>query len=943
MLCSIKMSIKFFHKILLWLVALGASPVIIYAYTVKGSVVDSSSEPLIQASVRLLSAKDSTVVKGVVTGSDGRYIINNVKNGRYIVEASYVGFNPSFQNVAVADRNVTVPALTLSESSIMLKETTVVGIRTPITVKEDTVEYNAGSYKTAPNAMVEDLLKRLPGVEVDSQGKITANGQEVTKILIDGKEFFSDDPTVASRNLPVDMVDKLQVVNRKSDLARLTGVDDGEDETVINLTVKKGMQNGWFGNAEAGYGTDDRYKGSFNVNRFWNGNQITFIGNANNVNDLGFTDGTASRFRRFGGSTGVTTSQAFGVNFNVGKGEVFRVGGDVMYSHSDRDTRQQSDRQYLFSDSTSYYNSGKTARDRGNNVRGDFRIQWKPDSMNTLDFRPNFSFNHNNSESLDSAITHAGNASRSEVTRSLNRSSSSGNSFEFGGRLIFNHNFRSRPGRALSLFINYRFSNVREKSETYSYNKFYLLSDSVDLYDQYANNHTWSNTVSARISWTEPLGDVRKGNFLTFAYRFQYRWNNADKLTYDHPVSFPDGWDGLPVISPELIYSQDLSNSFRNDYMNQDIRAGFKHVSRTGSIDVGMSLVPQMSRSKDLIDNARDIPTRWVWNFAPYLRYRYKMDKSRSMNLDYTGRSSQPTIAQLQPVADVSDPLRIVIGNPDLDPSFTHNVRLRFQDFNQDKQRSIMAMVFGSLTQNSIISHTTFDSSTGGQVTTYENVNGVWNLHGMTMFSMPLPRNKAFTINNHLRLSYSRTVGYNNDERNASGTFGFGESFGFAWRPDDAELEIRPSYRLQTTSNSVQTTANRTVHTYGGTFNGTYYTPFGLVLNTDLNFSATSGYADGFDTRQWMWNASISYQFLRGRNASISLKVYDLLRQQTNVSRSVTANYIEDSITNSLGRYFMVTFAYKFTTFGAGEHPANLNEGRFRDRPGGMRPPGGHF
>lgn len=914
-------------------------PLALSAYTISGRVTDKESEPMIQASVRLLSGRDSTVVKGVITDADGNFIFQNVKRGRYKVETSYVGYNTEITPVRVADADVKLPAIVLSESSIALKETTVVGIKTPITVKEDTVEFNAGTYKTAPNAVVEDLLKRLPGVEVDAQGKITANGKEVTKILVDGKEFFSDDPTVASRNLPVNMVDKLQVVDRKSDLARLTGVDDGEDETVINLTVKKGMQNGWFGNAEAGYGTDDRYKATFNVNRFWNGNQITLLGNANNVNDLGFTDGGASRFRRMGGATGVNTSQAFGVNFNVGRGEILRVGGDVMYSHSDRDTRTRSDRQYLFADSTSYYNSGKAARDRGNNVRGDFRMLWKPDSLNTLEFRPNFSYNHNDSESLDSAMTTAGDPSRSPVTRSLNRNSSAGNSFEFGGRLIYSHNFKSRPGRSFSLFADYRFSNVRERANTYSLNKFYLLNDSVDLYDQYADNHTWSNTVQARATWTEPLGDAKRGNFLTFSYRIQYRWNNADKLTYDHPVSFPDGWEGDPLIDYDtLIFSEDLSNSFRNDYMNQNIRLGYKHVSRTGSIDVGASLVPQMSRSEDLINAARNIPTRWVWNYAPYLRYRYKMGKSRSFNFDYRGRSSQPTMAQLQPVADKSDPLHIVIGNPELDPSFTHNIRLRFQDFNAEQQRSIMAMAFANVTQNSIISRTAFDPQTGGQVTTYENVNGVWNVSAMTMISMPL-RNKAFTFNNHLALSYSRTVGYNNDVRNASGTFGLMEFFSFAWRPTDIELELRPTYRLQTTSNTAQTSADRTVHTYGGSFNATYYTPVGIVLNSELVYNATSGYSDGYDVNQWLWNASISYQFLRGRNATISLKAYDLLRQQTNVNRTVTANYIEDQITNSLGRYFMITFAYKFTTFAAGEQPRDRNEDyRYRGRPG--PPPG---
>ena len=222
------------------------------AVDITGKIIDESGEPLIQASVRLLTPKDSTQVKSSVTDINGRYTLSAVSKGNYILEASYVGYNPDCQNVTVADANLRIKPITLRESSIMLQETTVIGIKTPIKVMQDTVEYNADSYKTAPNAVVEDLLKRLPGVDVDSEGKITANGKEVTKILVDGKEFFSDDPKVASKQLPVDMVEKLQVVDRKSDLARITGVDDGEEETVINLTVKKDMKNGWFGNVEAG-------------------------------------------------------------------------------------------------------------------------------------------------------------------------------------------------------------------------------------------------------------------------------------------------------------------------------------------------------------------------------------------------------------------------------------------------------------------------------------------------------------------------------------------------------------------------------------------------------------------------------------------------------------------------------------------------------------------
>lgn len=908
------------------------------AAVLRGSIVDSATgEGLIQASLRVLSAKDSALVKASVTNAQGRFSME-LKPGKYIVEASYVGYATQTSPLTMGESARTLKPFKLSESAIALKEATVTGIRTPMKVMEDTVEFSAESYKTQPNAVVEDLLKRLPGVEVGSDGKITANGQSVSKILVDGKEFFSDDPTVASRNLPVDMVDKLQVVDRKSDLARITGVDDGEEETVINLTVKKGMNNGWFGNAEAGYGTDDRYKANFIVNRFWNGNQITLLGNFNNVNELGFNDGMSGRFRRFGGDNGITTSQALGLNFNIGNKEIFRVGGNLMYNHTDRDTQTSSARTYIFPDSSSYYDTEKNSRDKGHTFRADFRVQWNPDSMNTFEFRPNFSYSKNDSWSYSEALTR--NGLLANVTQSKNEQASRGTSYEFSGRLIYNHKFRSRPGRAFSVFANYSLSDTREKTDNYSWNKFFLLGDSIDIMDQWSDNHTWNNNLSARVSWTEPLGNVKNGNFLTFAYRFQYRWNNADKQTFDHPVLWPEGFDGAPIIGEELEFNSELSNQFRNDYMSQDIRAGFKHVSKTGSIDVGLSLIPQMSKSINLLHDEKSIPARHVFNFAPYLRYRYKMGKSRSMNVDYMGRSSQPSMTQLQPVADVSDPLRVVIGNPDLKPSFSHNVRFRFQDFNADAQRSIMAMIDGTLNQNSIVSKTTYNDQTGGQITTYENVSGVWNIRGMNMLSMPLS-NRQFMFNNFLMLNYSTSVSFNNGERNRSGSFMMRESPGISWRPDYVELELRPFYSLQTVNYSLPTTAGRTVHSYGGNFRGTYNAPFGLSVGSDVEYSATSGYSQGYDSKQWMWNASISYSFLRGRAMTVSLKAYDLLQQKSNIRRNVTANYTEDIRYNSLTRYFMVSLAYKFNTFGAGRQPEDRNARRGHGGPGGPPPGGG--
>lgn len=915
--------------------------VAVWAYNVTGVVADPAGEPLTDATIRILNARDSAFVKGTIADVDGNFKLTGLNNGRYLAEVSYVGYEKAYKPFSISGASVKLDSLKVNESSAILKEITVTGVKTPMKVMQDTVEFNADTYKTPPNAVVEDLLKRLPGVEVDSDGKITANGKEVTKILVDGKEFFADDPKVASKNLPVNMVDKLQVVDRKSDLARMTGVDDGEDETVINLTVKKGMKNGWFGTVEGGYGTDDRYQATFNVNRFWNNNQITFIGSANNTNELGFTDGNGNRFRRFGGDRGINDSQNFGINFNVGKDEKFRVGGDVMYSHTDRTTITRKRREYLLSDSYSDENSESDARDRGHNVRADFRIEWKPDSFNTFDFRPTFSFNQNRSDIAETDTLFSNNPLTPLVNRSFNNSYSRGTSYEASGRLIFNHNFANHRGRSFSVMANYRFSDVREYEDAFSYNRFYLLSDDddrdeIDSYEQYTDNHTWSNNISARLSWTEPLGDAANGRFLTFSYRFQYRWNNADKWVDRRYPDLLDDTENMYALNfSDWKYMEDLSNSFRNDFLTQDIRLGFKQVRAKYNLDAGVSLVPSMSKSKYLTGSKSDIPERWVWNFAPFLRLRYKFDKQTSMNLFYSGRSSQPSMTQLQPVPDYSNPLNVIVGNPSLRPTFTHNMHLRFQKFSPESQRSIMAMVNAQVSQNSIISRTDYDPVTGGRTTYYENVNGVWSIRGMNMFSQPFGHNKTWSFNNHVFVNYNHQAGYNNGLLNRSGSLMFAESPSIAFRPQSLELELRPNYRLQWTHNSIENIQTSTIHNYGGTFNGSYYAPFGLVLATDLTYTASKGYSEGFNTNTWMWNASISYQFMAGRAATVMLKVYDLLQQKSNIQRQITANYIDDVEYNQLTRYFMLSFTYKFNTFGKGNEPTDHNSRRWG-------PPGGH-
>lgn len=885
--------------------------------TIRGVVRDAiDREALPRVSVRLLTAKDSTYVTGTTGDNNGNFTLQPVAQGRYIAQFSFLGYQTQCVNVTPEKGRTRydMGEILLSTGDILLAEATVVGKAPEVVVKEDTVEFNADSYKTQPSAVVEDLLKRLPGVEVDETGKITANGKEVTKILLDGKEFFSDDPKVASKNIPVEMVQKLQVVDRKSDLARITGVDDGEEETVINLTIKPGMNQGWFGEIQGGYGyrllnnpdgaSPHRYQGGAMVNYIKDDDQFTLIANSNNVNSMGFTDQGQGRFRRWGGNNGIATSHSLGVNFNVGNKEIFRVGGDVMYSYNDRDTRKRSDRQDFFSDSTAYSDNKSDSRDIGQQINARFRIQWNPDSLNTFEFRPRLSLNINDSRRSEWSNAFAGDANRTAVNSSFNSNDSHGVSVDASGELIYNRQLTSKPGRSISVHARYNFSNTRETGTSLDRTMYYLLRDTSEL-AQESDDHSWSNGYSARLTYTEPIGKPEKGMFLTFALRSQGNFRDADKYTYTADE------EGIYPTTPDTAYS----NVFRNVNITNSAQIGFRHVTRSLNYNVGLSFEPTTTSSQDLLKPQNNIPTYTVYNWAPFLWLTYKVDKQTSLRVFYNGRTEQPTIAQMQPVPDISNPLNIVVGNPDLDPSFTHRLRVRFSDYDTNTQRSIMAHLRANYTMNSIISATEFDNQTGGRVTTYENVDGVWNVNGMFMITLPF-RDKRWQFNNFTRLGVSSSVGKNNGGLNRANQFTAGESLSLAFRSTYFDTELRGRYNLQYLTNTVQTGNNRTIHSYGGTYSFTVNLPFGLSLGSDISYTGNQGYSDGYNEEVWMWNAQISYSFLKGKNATIMLKGVDLLDMSSNIQRTVTGNYMEDVDYNTLGRYCMLSFSYRFNTFG---------------------------
>lgn len=911
----------------------------VHAAVVKGIIKDADGLPLPGTSVQLISLPDSTRVAYQLTGSDGAFNFKNLKPGSYRFLAEMTGMENIDKDFTVKEPEQTLEFndLKLTESAVTLKEAVVTGVRAAVVAKQDTIEFNAESYHTAPNATVNDLLKKLPGVEIGSDGSITSNGKTIKKILVDGKEFFGEDTQMATKNLPSNMVNKIQVVDRKSDLARLTGIDDGEEETVINLTVKKDMNNGWFGNASAGYGTDDRYQGNFMVNRFSNGNQISIVGDANNINDSRASDMGRGRFRDFGGNNGINKTQLLGLNFNVGKEEIFRIGGNVSYNHTDRLSTRRTATQYLYPDYVNFQNAESRNRDRGHNVNADFRIQWNINENNVIEFRPNFSLNFRRSLSNSTSILRDEAEDGPKINSNLNNQTNKGTSINTGGNFIYNHKFASRPGRSLSFNLRYSFSDTRQKSTTWSDIEYFLKQDDSEELYRFLDNHSWSNSVNGRITWQEPLGDVTKGNFLNIAYRVQYQWNNADKLTYNLPV--PEDTENFepqdfnnPPAGAEL--SNILSNSFRNKFFTQELQVGYKKVAKNYNLDAGMLFSPSSLESQDLIMNERNVPQRWVWNVAPYANFRYRFSKMSSLRANYRARTSQPSVSQLQPVADVSDPLNIVTGNPDLKPTFTQNINLHFNDYRQESQQAIFAMINASYALNTIVSRTITDPETGGRNTTYSNCNGNLNLFGMFMMNRPF-RNRKWRFNVRLNGRYASSPGYINGDFNRTDNLSLSPTAGITFSCDVFQMTVNPTYSFGQTTNTLPRQKDRLTHSYGFRSDASLDLPFGVQFNTDLAFSNSSGYSQGFDSKQWLWNAELSYSVLSDRSLTFSVRAYDLLGQKKNISRSIGANTIVDSEFNDLTRYVMFGVSWTFNTL--------KKKGKGPDGETDMWMPGGGF
>lgn len=905
---------------------------------VIGSVVERGSGSSIeQATIRLLNIKDSTMVRGQASNRKGNFTFKNVKPGDYLIHVTYIGYEPVYQPLRITGRTnpVDVGKLEMAETAVELGETVVVAQVAEVSVRNDTIEYNADSYKVAEGSILEDLLKKMPGVEVDTEGKVTVNGKEIQKVMVDGKEFFSDDPKIATKNLPAKMIDKVQVYDKKSEMAEMTGFDDGEEETVINLTVKPGMKRGWFGNLYGGYGSEDRYEANAMINRFLNNDQMTLMGGANNTNNMGFSDLASSMFEDMGGGgrpggggggggagSGITSSGNAGFNFSKDFSSAFTLGGNTRYSHSDNDAQSKQDQENILTgDSSSYDLSEATSRTKSDNFGVDFRMEWKPDTLTRMIFRPSFRLSHSVNNNYSDATNLDNVMDTVNTTTTRNYSNSDG--YDLSANLDFSRKLNSR-GRIFSFSLSGGYGDTRSDGTNQSIVNYYKQTDDNSVIDQMTDYENKKFNYRIYLSWVEPLGH---NNFIQLSYSISHQRQESLKYAYTQDD------EGVYNVL-DTAYSQ----SYRNNFITQRASLSFKSQREKFNYTVGLSLDPSYTKSETFVgDTTLSELSRSVVNLSPMVQFNYLFNRQTNLRLVYNGRTSQPSVTQLQPIEDVSDPTNITVGNPDLKPKYTNSLSIRFQQFSPEKQRAFMVSAEGSYVVNDIVSYASYDATTGVTTTSYKNVSGNYNASLRMMMNTPL-KNRKFSFNTMTSASFSNSNGYINTEKNTNKNLTLSERAGLDFRSTYLDIGMNANFNYSGASNSLQAENDQHTYNYGVGGHTSIYLPLNIRIESDINWSSNSGYSDGYEQNEVLWNASASMSFLKGNQATVRFKIYDILKQQSNISRSVTASYIQDSQYNTLGSYFMVHLIYRFSIF-KGSSKGNDRRPHM-DRPEGEPPEG---
>ncbi len=930
---------------------------------VSGTIVDSTGEPLPGATVVIMQ-KDSTQVTGQQTQANGQFSIGSIKMGEYLLRASFVGYKTVFRPITLSKQNrqIVLGEITLLDNAKLMKEAEVTARAAQMEMKADTFIYNADAFRIPEGSNFEALLKKFPGAEITEEGTIKINGKEVKKILVNEKEFFGGDTQMTLKNLSAKMVSKVKAYDRQSEYARMTGIDDGEEETVLDLTVKKGMTEGWNVNLDAAYGTEERFAEKLNLTRFTDNLNLAVIGSWNNVNDNGF--GGWGR-----GGSGVTTVANPGVNaaWNNGKKENeagrIEVGGNVRYRYEKNDVQTKTNSEsFLTTTASQFVNSLSQSLSRRKNVNGDFRVEWQPDSMTNIIFRPDFSYSNSSSESesrsvtfndspydagmiepLDEFGTRAddGTLLYQDILVNDNHRQSTGDnhSYNVNGSLQVNRRL-AKAGRNLTL--NLAGSIGESTSDSYSrslVNYYQSATNPLSFTNQYVNNPSENWNWRIRGSYTEPLF---KGANLQLSYQFQRRFSDSDRSMYsiDSLLTKSDYaymWGNMTdaeiiqtlvlgyMPSPELLDGlRNIENSqyaTYNEY-NHDASVMFRYQIGDVRLNAGVSFQPQttyMDYTKNTLDTT---VTRHVFNWSPRLNLRWKFSNTGQLRARYNGRMSQPSMTQLLDVSDTSDPLNVSHGNPSLAPSWNNRFNVFYNDYIVDKQMGWFTSVNFNNTLNSISNRTTYDLTTGKRETRPENINGNWGAGFFGNFNTALGPKKYWNINNRADVNYNNHVAYMSLDRASSvksttKQTTVGENLRLNYRNDLLEVGVNGGGNYSHARNDIRESANLDTwsFSYGGNFQ--INAPWGMSFATDISQESRRGYDDeAMNTDELIWNAQLSQSFLKNNALTLSVQWYDILGQRSNISRVISAVQRSDSWSNAINSYVMFHVIYNLNLMG---------------------------
>ena len=958
---------------------------------ISGKVIESDSqEPVAQTTVRLLKS-DSTMVTGSLTNLDGIFRVKAPANGNYIVQVTCVGFKPYTKNVKIsADKDIALGTIELKPDAIMLKGATVTGQAAKVTLKEDTFVYNASAYRTPEGSVVEELVKKLPGAQVDDDGKITINGKEVKKILIDGKEFMTGDTKTAMKNLPTSIVERVRAYDQKSDLARVSGIDDGEEETVLDFGIKRGMNRGYMVNADLAAGTRSRYSGRIFAGMQSSDLKIFIPMSANNVNDMGFPGGGGGRFG--GGRQGLTATKMLGFNLNYEKKDRFKLDASIRWNHSNVDAVvRRSTEDFMSGNASTFSNNLTSNMSRTNSWNARFRLEWTPDSLTNIMMRPQFNYNSNDGLGEGYSMTFDEDPFKTikdpfddeelqklidkgvVKNRNVNNSISYSDSKSAGGWLQLNRRLNSK-GRNITLRFSGNVGEGMSRSFTNSLVEYYQLvnqfgEDSTYQANRYAVTPTKNWNYGLRATYSEP---IFRQVYLQFSYQYQYSYTKSDRATYDFSNFAADffgvtpryrGWDDYLALlggSPLEGFRDDKLSRF-SEYRNYNHTAEImlRVVRKAYNLNIGFQVMPQRSHFTQDYQGVHTDTVRTVTNIAPTADFRWKISNVSQLRFNYRANSSQPSMSDLLDITDNSDPLNVRKGNPGLKPSFTQNFRLFYNNYIQNHQRSIMANVSFSTTRNSISNMVTYDATSGGRTTRPENINGNWNAFGMFMFNTAIDSAGFFNVNTFTTLRYNNSVGYvsvgrNTDsQKSTTKSTTVGERLAASFRNSWLEFELNGSLEYMHARSELQSNNNLDTWTfsYGGSLQLT--APWGTQLSTSMNMNSRRGYNDAsMNTNELIWNAQVSQSFLRGNALTLSLQFYDILHRQSTFSRTVDAMRRSDTEYNAITNYAMLHVIYRLNIFGSGSNrgpqggpggPGGGRRGGGFGGPGGGGRPGGGF